>query len=124
MAGGSVGVVTMRRQAMESELKSIDGQHYRWAMTCPTCQIEFGGVIKRKGWLQFDPVCPECQRTIAGFTNLGWPPGRLVTALDHQMTDELVEFILALRRAPMNLILRLLRLIGRCSDNEEMRCSQ
>ena len=104
---------------MESELKSIDSQHYRWAMTCPTCQIEFGGVIKRKGWLQFDPVCLGCQHTIAGFTNPQWPPApgfleRLLAVIMLRCC-RVLDFINATLRWALTMI---------DSRDEEIECSR
>lgn len=55
-------------------LEEADDLYFKWALTCPTCLSELSGIISKKGWLQFDPICPKCQRTIAGFTNPCWPP--------------------------------------------------
>jgi len=71
-------------------LEEVDDLHFRWTLDCPTCQIEFGGVMHKEGWLQFDPICPKCGRMIAGFTNPRWPPPPEGAALPMLTLDEIV----------------------------------
>ena len=73
-------------------LEEVDDLHFRWTVTCPACLVDFGGVIHKEGWLQYDPTCPNCKRTIAGFTNPEWPPlPETCDAVERQVVDELWE---------------------------------
>ena len=71
-------------------LEEVDNLHLRWTLDCPDCQIEFSGVIHKEGWLLLDPICPRCNRMIAGFTNPWWPPLPESTAPSTLTLDEIV----------------------------------
>jgi len=72
-------------------LEVVDDLHFRWTMDCLHCQIEFSGIIHREGWLQYNPICPRCRRTIVGFTNPEWPPLPGGAALPTLTLDEIME---------------------------------